>query len=119
MALLDYAALASTASALIAGAGLTVTIRRAGTPTGNAWNPTAASPTDYTASAVDLGVRTYTGRDGLVTKTARTLLMAASAGTTPATGDMIQVGSAWHRCGEVRPLQPAGTVLLYECDLEG
>ncbi|KQU96442.1 hypothetical protein [Devosia sp. Root105] len=91
----------------------------------NPWDPPAGSPTYATVFVVE-GVREIRDAAGTtVLQTQRTLLVSA-IGAVPAKGQQIAVGVAeadviestvWNEIAEVRPVSPAGTVVLYEVAL--
>lgn len=110
----DYARAKATAERLIARFGQDATLRQI-TQSGDAWAPTLTE-TDTTVKVVDLNIAQRDGA-GLVGETRRTLYVSTSAGVTPEKGDKVVIGGTEHEIGEVRPLAPGGTNVMFEADL--
>ncbi|MGP9819192.1 hypothetical protein ACTZWW_04175 [Salinarimonas sp. NSM] len=119
----DYTPQARTAARLVGANGAPVTIRRAGAPTGDPWNPTPGTPITAPAKTVMLEF-SLRERDGtnILEGDRKALLTLDNATLTGglAVGDMIVVSASeeW-RVVDPRPLQPApgGVVVLYEAQV--
>ena len=118
MAAFDYAPLKDKAETLIARFGQSVTLRRKGTRLGTSYQPVDGTPTDTTIKAVDLRKQVRDASGVLTGETQRELLVSTSTGIEPRKDDTIQIGGAWHKITYVRPVDPAGTALLYKVGLE-
>jgi len=118
MAAFDYAPLKSKAETLLAKFGQTVTLRRKGTRTGPSYQPIDGAPTDTSIIAVDLRKQVKDANGVLTGETRRELLVSTSAGIEPRKDDLVQIGGQWHEIISVRPVDPAGTALLYKVELE-
>lgn len=119
----DYARANLTASRLIEAFGQTATLRKPGTTTGPAYDPTPGTPTFSAVTVVDLNERVRDRTGTLTGQTMRTLYIAAD-GVTVGKGDRIMLGSVSTDAAfdgseimEVRTLAPGGTVVMYEADL--
>lgn len=124
--MVDYVKLQKTAARLIKANGQSATVRRAGTPTGDPWNPTAGTNVDTLIQVVETTTRKRDQNGTLITETRRTLIALATAGVVPLKSDVICVGTApadvttttiFEEILEVRPLSPGGIDLFYEIDL--
>lgn len=112
----NYANAALTANRLITNFGQDVTLRQQA-QSGTEWNPTLTN-TDTTVKVVDLKQVKRNADGTLQEKATRTLYMSVEAGAVPAQNDKVQIDGEWHTILEVRPLNPAGTAVMYECDIE-
>lgn len=102
----------------------TLKIAPTGGPT-NPWDPPSGLPSYATVYVVE-GVREIRDAAGTtVLQTLRTLMVSA-VGPVPSKGQQIAIGvaaaevtqgTAWSEIAEVRPVSPAGVVVLYEVDL--
>lgn len=115
MTAFDYSRSVATANRLIDRFGQTGYIVRRGSATGDEWNPTFAADAEHACRLVETD---YTAReiDGtLILASDKKLLVAVSGLTiTPAPSDRVKVGGANYEIVSVMPLQPGGTVILYE-----
>lgn len=119
----NYSRQAATAARLLTRRGGPVTVRRAGAPTGDPWNPTPGTPITAPAKAVMLEF-SLRERDGtnILEGDRKALLTLDDATLTDglAIGDTIVVSASeeW-RVVDPRPLQPApgGVVILYEAQV--
>jgi hypothetical protein len=112
----DYARKRSLASRRIDYYGRDATLRQVA-DTGTAYAPTRTN-TDTTVRVVGLDIA-IRDRDGVQTGQVRRKLYISAAGVTPRKRDKIQLGGVWHEIDEVRPLEPGGVVLMWECSLVG
>lgn len=98
----------------IAESGMSATLKRP-TTSGPAYNPTIGTPTSY---AVNVVVQEYRNAeiDGARVQAGDKKVMMAkgSLAIEPDTSDKLVIGGVDHAIVEVRPLNPGGTVLLYE-----
>jgi len=117
MATFDYAKTQATAERLLARFGQTVTLRKAGATTGDAWAPVPGTPSDTDIIVADFEERRRDEDGRLTGEAMRTLYVSTSTGVAPEPNDQVQIGGEWHVILAVRPLRPAGTALLYEADL--
>lgn len=107
-----YTNLRATATRLIGQYGKTATLTKPGATTGPEWDPTPGTPTDYTVNLVELGY-SLTNRDAtLIERGDKMLLIEAEV--EPVLEDTITVDGGVLRLIDVQPLNPGGTVLLYE-----
>lgn len=118
MTAFDYARSRATAERLIARFGRAVTVRRkAVSGATEAWNPSTGTvtTTDYPATAV---ITEYAAReiDGTLIRREdrRVQLSTEGLNITPTTADALIVGSDVLAIVNVAPLEPGGTVVLYE-----
>lgn len=110
----DYSRSQQTATRLIDRFGSAATLKRPNS-SGPAYAPVEGTPTSY---AVTVVVDTYRNSevDGTrVLATDKKVLMAKGAlAIEPATSDTLVIGGVDHAIVEVRPLNPGGSVILYE-----
>lgn len=115
MSAFDYGRSRATADRLITRFGQAGTIRRAGTPTGDPWNPTPGTPVDH---ACNLVVLDYMAReiDGtLIRSTDRKVYVAAfGLAIEPTEADRVVIGGAALEIVNVMTLAPAGTAVYFE-----
>jgi len=115
MSAFDYGRSVETADRLIARFGQEGVLRRPGTATGPAYNPTIGAPVDHDATFV---VMSFTNAeiDGTrVLATDKKILLAKGALTiTPALSDKLVIAGKEHAILNSTPLAPAGIVVLYE-----
>ena len=123
----DYAEARAVATELIAEFGAPAVLRKAGAPTGPAYDPTPGTPTFHQITVVDLEQRLKDREGSLIGETTRTLYIAAE-GVEPAKADRVMLGATaagmtdaaftgWFEIGETRRLAPAGTLVMVEADL--
>jgi len=114
----DYARSKSTAESLLAKFGQTVTLKRDTAGAGPAYNPGAPTTTSYSATAVVLDYSDYE-RDGTFIQTGdkKVYLSTSGLSITPALSDKMVVNSDTHSIINIKPLNPGGTVLLYEIQI--
>lgn len=110
----NYVRAAATATRLIANFGQQVTLRKR-TQSGSDRNPTYTN-VDSTVTVVDLDIVQSNAGTSLNEQRMRKVLMSADS-TVPSTNDRVLLGNEWHTLGEVMPLNPAGTVVMYEAEL--
>lgn len=117
MTAFDYAGAKSLADSLIGDFGQLGSLRRAGAATGPAYDPTPGADVDhacrfaiidYTASEID-GTR-------VLATDKKALLAVGSLTITPALDDKLVEadGTVYRIIPPLKPLSPAGTVVLYE-----
>lgn len=113
MTAFDYARSKATADRLIARFGQSATLRRQ-TNTGTSYQPTITT-TDYACTIVvlDYDLREIDGARVLATDK-KVLLAKGSLAIEPTTADKLLIGGVAHSLIDVRPLSPAGTVVLYQ-----
>lgn len=116
----DYIESRADADELIAEFGQSVSVRRTSS-TGNEWDPTVTT-TDYAtlAAILDYNSRQIDGENILVTD--RRALVAAGpldalGITSIAPPDSIVVGGVAVPVVRVMPLNPAGVVVMFDCQL--
>lgn len=126
----DYARSRATAESLIKRFGQTGTLHQV-VNSGPEWAPVQ---TDIytTITIVDLNERVRNADGTLTGQTQRTVYISTEAGVVPAKGNKIFVGldkaavealtdeqrsEQSHEIGELRPLAPGGTAVMYEADL--
>lgn len=119
----NYARANLTASRLIAGFGQAATLRKTGTPTGPAYDPTPGAATFHPVTVVDLDQRVRDRSGTLTGETMRTLYISAE-NVSPDKGDRIMLGSVSTDAAfdgseimEIRTLAPAGVAVMYEADM--
>lgn len=113
----DYSNLKATADRLILRFGKAATLHQPTPETGPAYDPTPGATLETPITAVDFDQSVMKRPETLVEGVSRTLLVSTSAGVTPETDDQITVDGTRHHVVGVRPLNPGGTVLLFEVDL--
>jgi hypothetical protein len=108
--------------------GFPVTLRKQVTSGGNPWDPGSGTTTaTYMTFYAIMDMKELHDINGtLIGQTKKTLTVNATAGVVPSDDDMVALGIAAEQAGEdspwvaivaVRPLAPAGVVVLYELDL--
>lgn len=111
----DYSRSRATAERLIARFGQSGSIRRLTPGGGPDYDPGEPTTTDYDVTFV---LSEYSNReiDGTLIKAGdkKVLLSTEGLSITPALGDRIVVAGTAHRIENIKPLNPGGTVLLYE-----
>lgn len=114
----DYARARATADRLLANFGATGAIRRETPGSGPAYNPGDPTVTDY---PVTLALTSYNARqvDGTrIRAEDRKALVSASAAVVPTTSDLlIAADGAILKIVDVKSISPAGTTVLYECQV--
>ena len=93
---------------------LELVFTRAGAAQVNPWDA-VATPTSYTLTGVDMGIKTRYGADSAV-RSAR-MLMVDATGTAPQVGDKVTVSGRVHDVLAVMPEAPAGVALYYEVEI--
>ena len=126
----DYARARQTAERLIKRFGQPATLRQVEN-TGTEWAP-EQTITDTNITVVDLNERVRDASGTLIGETRRTIYISTEAGVTPAKGNKVFVGldkdavaalteqqqsEQSHEIGELRPLAPGGTAVMFEADL--
>ena len=111
-----YGELASTAARLLTQFGKPATLR---VESGSSFDPaTQINTPAYTDTAVSLLVSNYTGRISetgtLVQTDDKRLIVSVNGAAEPGIGSLVVDGSTVYIVQAVRPLNPAGTALLYE-----
>jgi hypothetical protein len=121
----DYAETAADVDELLAEFGQSVTLT---TRTGGTYNTATGTNTPTTATQTVTGVvlewnqRNIDGSLVLVGDKRLLLSPVTTAGaalTAPAANDTVTIGSAVYTIVRVVPLNPAGTVVMYECNIRG
>jgi hypothetical protein len=119
MAGFDYANLRdNTAEPLLARFGKQATLTKPGTPTGDEWNPTPGTPTEYTVIVMETqfsraaiwAISTRAGTQ--IEQGDRLYLMSTSAGVEPAREDTLAVDGDVFQIINVDPLKPGPVTLL-------
>lgn len=112
MVAFDYTRPRATATRLIERFGQTVTFHRVTTETGDAWNPTQTT-TGYSAKAAVLGYED-SEIDGTMVQAGDRKLYVSVFDIEPTTSDKVVIGAETLRVVNVKPLNPAGTVVFFE-----
>lgn len=113
MAQFNYARSKATAERLIRRFGQTVTLTVIST-TGPGYNPTVTE-TDHSLQAAVLDYKINEIDGTLVQRTDRKVLVSTEGATvTPSTANKITIGGAEHAILSVKPLNPGGTVVMWE-----
>ncbi len=116
----DYDRARATAERMISRFGQAGAIRRAGAPTGDAWNPTPGTPIDH---ACNLVVLDYSAReiDGtLIRSTDRKIYVAAlGLAIEPTEADRVVIDGVALEIVNVMTLAPAGTAVYFELQARG
>lgn len=125
MATFDYASIKEIATDLIVEFGTTATLRKSGGPsdTDKPWRPDDTKTTS-TIKILDLDqLQSFRGEaqgsnassaDGSAIQRSRKLLIAGDSAVTPEAGDEVQINGIWEQLLDVSPLNPGGTLLLWE-----
>ena len=110
----DYSRSRATADRLLTRFGQAATLKRP-TSSGPAYAPVEGTPTSY---AVTVVVQDFANReiDGtrILTGDKKVMVAKGSLAIEPATSDTLVIGGVDHAIVEVRPLNPGGSVILYE-----
>lgn len=122
MALFDYAAAAQTAIELIRDFGQEATLIKPGTATGPEYDPTPGTPVEIPIRLVDLerlqGDRTGDTLEFVGTRTVYISTEQLNGEFTVDQKDRILIGTGQPcEIKAVRPLTPAGTIVMWEADL--
>ena len=116
----DYAGMAATANELFAefGQAVTITRRTSGAYAVATGIATVTSSTQRGTGAVfDWQNRDI---DGTLIRTGdKRLILSAVGITAPAVDDTVTIGGTVYTVKVVKPLAPAGTVVMYELNLRG
>jgi hypothetical protein len=116
MTAFNYARSKATADRLISKFGQTVAIRRTSS-TGDAWNPTQTT-TDYAATAAIVDYTNQERAGSLIEETDRKAIIAVGAlAIEPKPGDALVVSSVAYPIIRVDPVNPGGTVVLYQAQV--
>lgn len=114
----DYADAVATAIELIADFGQTGAIRRT-VNSGDPWNPTQTD-TDYTVTLVVIDYENKDVDGTLIRQTDRHVLVSPDGLTVePTTADSVVVDGATLAIINVKPLNPAGTLVMYDLQCRG
>lgn len=115
----NYSGIASTALALIADFGRSVTLRRvtAGTYTPSSLSVSGASTSDETITAVIMKHKFHQIDGEIIRRDDRLCLVAASGLTVPALGDIIISDSVQMKIVDVEVVQPGDTAVVYRLNL--
>jgi hypothetical protein len=112
-----YAEMAAVADSLIAEFGQLGSIRRTVAPTGPEYDPTAGSDVDYPATfaVMDYAASEIDGTRVLATDK-KALLAVGSLTISPALEDKLVEadGTVYRIVPPLKPLSPAGTVVMFE-----
>ena len=118
--MIDYASVAQEADSAIANAGTSLTIKRdtAGVTDPITGITTGGRITSYTATGVKLRFKNR-DIDGTLVKAGdlRILLSVAGLNITPESTDTITVSGVDWKIIDVKPLEPAEIVVLYELQI--
>lgn len=118
MATFDYARARQTADRLLTRFGQSATLRQTTVSGGDGWDP-GSGDTVVTDTTITVAVLEYeVGQiDGTVIQNGdrRVFVSAQGVGVTPAPADVLIVGSDQLRIVNVKPLSPASTVVMWEC----
>jgi hypothetical protein len=118
MTAFDYSRPQATASRLIARFGQTGAIVRPTLGNGPAYDP--GEPTD-TSHACQMVVLDYDDgeRDGTLIKYGDKKVLVSVSGLTiePKLSDKVSVGGSSHEIMAIKPLNPGGTVVMYEIQI--
>lgn len=117
MTTFDYTKTRDTAERLLTRFGAAGVIRRITVTGGDPWNPGSGTPTTVNHAAT-MVVTDYAAReiDGtVILATDRKVLVSTSGlSITPATSDLVVLDGQTLAIVSVKPLKPAGTVVMYE-----
>lgn len=116
----DYAEALADADELITFFGQAATLTAPGTTSGDAFNPTAGTPVTETCTLVeiDFDERTIDGVNVLRSDKRVLIKVGDLSGVVIAGARTITYGGVIHQViGSVRPLNPGGTLLLYEAQV--
>lgn len=111
----DWAAITAEVADALGEEGMAATLTKISNAGGSFYDPVQSS-TAYTVSVLQMFQRVRDGSGTMTEKTVRSLLVAAD-GPVIDEGDKISIGSEEYAITAVRPLAPAGVVLMYEVDL--
>jgi hypothetical protein len=118
MTTFNYTRSRATADRLITRFGQAGAIRRNTAGDGDPWEPGAGTDTDH---SVQLAVIDYTSRDRdgtLIQQSDRRVLISAQGlAITPTSGDQVVIGGQAYAIIDVKPLEPGGTVVMYEAQV--
>lgn len=110
----DYEDMADTAAELIEEFGFASQLRRPGSPTGPAHNPTPGAPVidDVVICRVKLRVNEADGQRIKVTDT-KLLLSPAGVTAAPSTNSEVYLGGKWRKVTAVEPINPGDIDVLW------
>lgn len=117
----DYARSRASADRLIAKFGRPGTLRRPVAASGPSYDPTPGTPVDFAVTIAVIDYSDYEITGGRVLATDKKVLLAAGGLTEVPTPDhKLLIGTVWHniigpdRGRGIKPLAPAGVVVMYE-----
>jgi len=118
MATFDYARARATAARLLSRFGQAATLRQTSTTEGDPWDP-GSGTTTTTDTTVTAAVLEYANSevDGtlILASDRKVYVSAEGIAVTPTPADVLIVGSDQLSIVNVKPLSPAGTVVMWEC----
>ena len=121
-----YARLQNTAQKLLKGKGQSITLTKV---TAGTYNPATGAMTGTTTSTqtaygavFDYGTKQIDGT--LIKAGDKQLLLSAfktdgAALTAPSLNDTVTIGGVVYTITQIKPMSPAGTVVMYDCNLRG
>jgi len=114
----DYAAARADAAAGITEGGTTATLRKPGTTSGPAHNPTRTPGAEYECKVLVLDYR-LSERDGVLVQANDRKVMIAAEGlaVAPEPGDALTVGGVAYAVVSAMPFAPGGSVVYYEAQV--
>lgn len=114
----NYARSAATASRLIARFGQSASIVRSTAGNGPAYDPGEPTETTYACTLVVLDY-TNSERDGtlILAGDKKVYLSTSGLSIEPSLADKISVNGEAHNIISIKPLNPAGTVVMYEIQI--
>lgn len=114
----EIAAALAEGAAAVGDGPLTVTIVRAGTPTGPSYDPTPGIDIEYPVTALVSTYSTMERTSSLIDATDIKLLVAAGQGVVPLTQDRVTLNGKTRAIKSVTPLQPGGQSLMFEVQVQ-
>lgn len=109
-----YDRMQATATRLIGRYGYAAQLKRAGAPTGPAYDPQPAQPTLHSCTVVETEY-SLTNRDAtLVQKGDKLGLISTAIDSAPLLSDQLMLADGTYNFVDLQPLSPGGQALLYE-----
>lgn len=114
----EIAAALAEGSAAVGDGPLTVTIIRAGAPTGPSYDPTPGVDTAYPVNALVSEFSVMERNASLIDATDIKLLVAAGQGVVPTSQDRVTLNGKTRAIKNVAPLNPGGADLMYSLQVQ-
>jgi hypothetical protein len=103
----------NTVEPMLTRFGKAATLTQPGTSTGDEWDPTPGTPTEYAVTVVETSFTSQEKAGGLVREDDRKFIMSTAGDPDPSLNGTLTVGSTTLQIVNVTPLQPGAVVMMY------